>query len=85
VRFGRTGTEAAETHKDSYGRAKRHLEDVHGDRLLDLVFHFRVGDAALSCSQVAGESSSDLIGRVTGKTTTGTAIAGQDVIRLIKN
>jgi hypothetical protein len=85
VRFGRNGTEAAETHKDSKGRAKRHLEDVNGDRLLDLVFHFRVGDAALSCSQVAGESSSDLIGRLTGKTTTGTAIAGQDVIRLIKN
>lgn len=84
VRFGKTGTEAAETHKDRNGRAMRHVEDANGDGRLDMVFHFRVGDTGFGCGQVAGESFSDVVGRLTGKTQNGRAIAGEDMIRLLK-
>ena len=40
VLFGKTGTEAAELHRDKNGNARRHVEDVNGDGLPDMVFHF---------------------------------------------
>jgi len=44
VRFGG----AAETHVDKKtGEARRHVDDVNGDGLDDLVFHFRRGEAGL--------------------------------------
>jgi hypothetical protein len=83
VRFGKTGAEAAETHKDRFGNAKRHVEDVNTDGLPDLVFHFRGGDTGFNCGNITGESFAELPARLTGKTKNGTAIAGEDLIRLI--
>lgn len=50
VRFG--PGHAAETHYDTHGM-KRHVEDVDYDGDLDLVFHFRGGEAAIACSDTS--------------------------------
>lgn len=46
VRFGPGG--ASEVHQVQ-GVPKRHEEDVNGDGLIDLVFHFRLSDAGIGC------------------------------------
>ncbi|HEX7024706.1 MAG TPA: LamG domain-containing protein [Gemmatimonadales bacterium] len=61
ARFG--PSEAAEVHRDSQGIAQRHLEDVNGDGLRDLVLHFRFGETGLGCqSTEAGLTISDAEG-----------------------
>jgi hypothetical protein len=46
---------AEETHIDKKsGLPRRHEEDVDRDGDLDLVFHFRLGDTALTCESVEG-------------------------------
>ncbi len=73
VRFGKTGTEASETHTNNKtGEPKRHEEDVDGDNDMDLVFHFRFGDTGLEC----GDEEAVLI----GETFDGLAIEGRDAI-----
>jgi hypothetical protein len=69
VRFGRTGTEAAEAH------TRGHIEDVDGDGDLDLVLHFRFGETGIRCG--------DTQAMLTGKTFTGQSITGTDSIRTI--
>ncbi len=49
IRFGA----AAETHTNKDGSAKRHVEDVNGDGLDDLVFHFRRADIGSGCDASA--------------------------------
>lgn len=70
VRFGRTGTEAAETH------GKGHIEDIDSDGDLDMVFHFRLGDTGIQCS--------DTEAILTGKTYAGKPIQGEDAIRTVE-
>lgn len=42
--------DASEAHVDpKRGEARRHVEDVNGDGLQDLVFHFRFGETGLPC------------------------------------
>ena len=77
------GTEAAEVNKKKEV-AKRHVEDVNKDGLLDMVFHFRFGDTGFSCDDIpAGEKSFTLTGTLTGETQNGTAIEGEDNLRLV--
>lgn len=83
VRFGKDGTEAAEVHKES-SEAKRHVEDVNKDGKDDMVFHFRFGDTGFSCDDLDGEKSANLTGKLTGATQDGTAIEGEDGLRLVK-
>ncbi len=74
VRFGITGTEAAEVHEKN-GNAKRHVEDVDKDGLPDMVFHFRFGDTGFSCADIpAQEKSVTLTGNLTGTTNGGMPI-----------
>jgi hypothetical protein len=82
VRFGKTGTEAAEVHRDRNGNARRHVEDVNGDGRDDLVFHFRLGDTGFSCDDIPeSEDSVELTARLTGEAN-GTSTEGEDSIRL---
>jgi len=82
VLFGKTGTEAAEVHMKN-GNAKRHVEDVDKDGLLDMVFHFRFGDTGFSCNDNSeGGKSVFLNANLTG-TANGTPIMGEDTLRLV--
>ena len=84
VRFGKTGSAAAEVHKKN-GQAKRHEEDVNKDGLKDMVFHFRFGDTGFSCDDIpVGQKSATLPAQLTGSAN-GTAIEGTDVIRLVND
>ena len=67
---------AGETHVDNKsGEPRRHEEDVDGDGDADLVFHFRLGDAGLTCEATEGT--------VTGETFDGISIEGIDAVRMI--
>jgi hypothetical protein len=84
VRFGKTGTEAAEVHRDDFGNAKQHLEDVNKDGLVDLVLHFRFGDTDFGCDDIPeGEKAAYLPAKLTGETLDGTPIVGEDILRLV--
>lgn len=82
VRAGRTGIEAAETHRARDGSAKRHVEDVNGDGLVDLVFHFRFGDTGFSCADLGGQHAATLTLTLTG-IAGGIGIHGEDSLRLV--
>ncbi len=84
VRFGKDGGETGEFHRKN-GAAKRHVEDVNKDGLQDMVFHFRFGDTGFSCADISdGEKSANLTGTLTGETQDGTAIEGEDNLRLVR-
>ena len=68
VRFGKTSTEAAPV--------RAALADADGDGTLDLVLHFRTQDSGLQC----GDTSASL----TGKTVSGQAIHGSDLIVTVR-
>jgi hypothetical protein len=69
VRFGRTGTEAVETHGTG------HIEDVDGDGDLDMVLHFRFGETGILCD--------DTEAILTGKTNDSKPLQGKDAIRTV--
>jgi hypothetical protein len=64
VHFGNTGMEAA--------AVQSALEDVDGDRTLDIILHFKTQDTGISC----GDTSASL----TGETISGQAIQGSETI-----
>lgn len=70
VRCGPAG--ATEAHANRYGPL-RHEEDVNGDGLGDLVFHFRTGETGLQCA--------DTKIAVSGETYDGLSFQGSDTIR----
>lgn len=57
------------------GRLRASVEDVNGDGLPDLVLHFETQDLQLL--------SQDTMATLTGETTAGTMIMGQDAIRIV--
>jgi len=68
---------ASETHVDKKtGEPRRHEEDVDADGDIDLVFHFRLGDTALTCESIAGT--------LIGETFDGQAIEGSDTVRMVE-
>jgi hypothetical protein len=67
VRFGRTGQET--------GPLRSGLEDVDGDRDLDLILHFATQQTGIVC----GDSSAQL----TGKTFDGQQIEGSGSVRTV--
>lgn len=71
VRFGVTGTEAA--------AAQTQVEDVDGDGRLDLVFQFPTNALGIPAASPAG---SVVTLKLTGKTSDGQAIEGQDGVRI---
>ena len=82
VLFGVTGAETGEVHNKK-GTAKRHVEDFNGDGFLDMIFHFDFQSTGFSCGDIQpGEKSADLIGILTGELDDGTAIQGDDILRL---
>jgi hypothetical protein len=85
VRFGKTGTEASEVHRDTGGKAERHVADVNGDSRDDLVFHFHLGDTGFSCDDIPqGHESVGLRARLTGEADGPIAIAGEDTLQLVR-
>ena len=88
VLFGGDGDETGEVHVDEKtGNAKRHVEDVNGDNLLDMVFHFKFTETGFGCADIPdGENAVTLTGKLTGNlsaTAGGTAIEGESVVRLV--
>jgi beta-glucanase (GH16 family) len=59
VRYG----DATETHVDRDGASRRHLGDVDGDGLDDLVLHFRADEIGVACGEVASLTGSTIDGR----------------------
>jgi beta-glucanase (GH16 family) len=70
VRFG----EATETHTKKDGTPKRHVDDVDGDGLKDLIFHFRANEVGLECPTDATLTWVDALGHdfAAGQDWTGT-------------
>ncbi len=78
VRFGKYGSEAAETHvKKKTGEVERHEEDVDNDGDIDLIFHFKYGETKLECS--------DDFAVLTGSTYDGIFFTGADKIQSASN
>lgn len=76
VRFGPAGATEARRGHDRPGRGEgptRHEVDVDRDGDIDLLFHFRLDETGIRCS--------DTKATLTGRTLAGRAIAGTDVIR----
>jgi hypothetical protein len=67
---------AGETHVDKKtGLPRRHEEDADGDLDIDLVFHFRLIETALTCQSTEGV--------LTGETYDGRDIEGVDAVRMV--
>lgn len=78
VRFGKYGSEAAETHvKKKTGEVERHEEDVDNDGDMDLVFHFKYGETNLGCD--------DEFAVLTGSTYDGIFFTGADKVHSASN
>jgi hypothetical protein len=85
VRFGKTGTETSEVHRDDGDKAARHVADVNGDGHDDLVFHFRFGDTGFSCDDIPqGQEAVGLRARLTGEADGPIAILGEGTLQLVK-
>lgn len=69
-------SEAAETHVNRNGPV-RHEEDVNGDGITDLVFHFRLGETGIRCD--------DTKVTLTGETSDGLLFIGTDTIRPVSD
>ena len=83
VGFGKTGTETAEVHTKK-GKAKRHVEDVNKDGVLDMVFHFRFGDTGFSCfDDIPFFDKSVTLTATLTWSANGTAFTAQDSLRLV--
>lgn len=67
---------AAETHANRHGPL-RHEEDVDGDGLTDLVFHFLLGETGIQCA--------DTKITITGETYDGLLVTGTDSIRPVSD
>lgn len=65
---------ASEIHTDQ-SEPRRHVEDVDGDGDLDLVFHLKLGDTALTCDSTEGT--------LVGETFDGQAIEGVDEVHMV--
>jgi hypothetical protein len=65
-----------EIHMDKRGKPIRHTEDVGLDGDMDLVFHFKLGDTALTCEST--------IGQLKGLTYAGIPIEGIDSVRMTR-
>ena len=52
-----------------------HIQDVNGDGILDLVLHFRTQETGIAC----GDTSAAL----TGETSGGLAVEGDDSVRTV--
>ena len=84
VRFGRDDLSplAAEKHQNG-GSATRHEEDVNGDGLTDMVFHFRLGGTDFSCDDIPGGQSSALIpATISGQLAGGEEFEGSGVFEM---
>jgi hypothetical protein len=67
---------ASESHVDvNSGQPLRHAEDVDNDGDIDLVFHFRFGETALTCNSIEGT--------LAGETWEGTAVEGSASVRMV--
>ena len=60
---------------DATGVPRRHEEDVNGDGLIDLAFHFRFYQTGLTCGSTEGT--------LVGSTFDGQAVEGTDAVRMI--
>jgi hypothetical protein len=68
---------ATEAHRDrTTGVPRRHVEDVNGDELRDLVLHFRLGETDLTCDSIGG--------LLLGTASHGHALIGGDHIRMVR-
>jgi len=57
VRFGKSGTDAAELHRKG-GLAVSHVAaDLNGDGLLDRIFHFNAKDTGFSCEDIPSDQT----------------------------
>jgi hypothetical protein len=67
---------ATEWHVDKQtGEPRRHMEDVNGDGIMDLVFHFHLVDTTLTCDSTEGT--------LTALFHDGTEVMGTDTIRMV--
>lgn len=69
VRFGKEGSEAAESHN------RGHVSDVDGDGDLDMILHFQLGQTGLACT--------DTNVTLTGKTNANQSFVSSDTIRRV--
>jgi len=60
---------------DQTGEPRRHEEDVDGDGDIDLVLHFRMSQADMTCDSIEGT--------LNGQTFSGQTITGTDTIRMV--
>ncbi len=67
---------ATEWHVKKNGEVKRHEEDVNGDGLMDLVFHFKYMDTNLDCGST--------FGGLFGQTYDGEEFYGEDEVTMIE-
>jgi Thrombospondin type 3 repeat len=80
VRFGKTGTEAAEAHREKNGSATRHKpDDLNKDGRLDMIFHFRFGDTGFTCADIpTGKTAYTVRGVLMGTATGNVDVTGSD-------
>ncbi|MDA1312813.1 MAG: hypothetical protein O2968_05715 [Acidobacteria bacterium] len=85
VRFGRDGsaTLASEKHQQ-LGGATRHEQDVNGDGLTDLVFHFRLGATDFSCADLGGANSALIPATISGQLAGGEEFEGSGEFEMRK-
>jgi len=83
VTFGKTGMEASESHKKG-GKAVRHIVDLNGDGLLDMVFHFRLGATGFGCGDIPTGAKAVTLNGILKGLAGGTPISDSDTLTLTK-